>query len=300
MSERRIIPPLRFSGGVPREPTQERHLPARPAEGADRIYPALADASGWPLSAGILRNAQTRGQLPEPVQVAGHGLRSDPAAAGPLRPRCGHSLFRHPDCPRCHGPRAVFRRRRGAPFRASAARGMGDQRPNRARPLRPFALRDGWRFGNPSRAGQLGALDRFFRQPLYPGLLHGRGTGLQRLPPYQGHDVQAPGPAAPHSQRHGRFCRRLSECPDRQRRPGGDDLRYVGRFTVGGRLPGVLPEIHGTHRRRSQEGKGRAAHSEHRVYQERRVVAGKDRRHRLRCGRPRLDHRHWRGPSPRG
>jgi uroporphyrinogen-III decarboxylase len=53
-------------------------------------------------------------------------------------------------------------------------------------------------------------------------------------------------------------------------------------------------------RRRPEEGKGRRAHPEHRLHQERWPVAGKDRRHRLRRGRPRLDHRHRRSPPPGG
>jgi uroporphyrinogen decarboxylase len=129
-----------------------------------------------------------------------------------------------------------FCRRRRAEVRASAARRMGDQRPDRARSLRSSALRDGCRVGNPPCAGQLGAADRLLRQPLHAGLLHGRRRGVERFPQHQGHALQPPGPAAPHPVGDRRFGDFLPECPDRLRRPGRDDFRHLGRFAVQRRL----------------------------------------------------------------
>jgi uroporphyrinogen decarboxylase len=45
-------------------------------------------------------------------------------------------------------------------------------------PERASALRDGRRGRDPPRAGQLGAADRLFRQPVDPGQLHGRRRRL--------------------------------------------------------------------------------------------------------------------------
>jgi uroporphyrinogen-III decarboxylase len=50
---------------------------------------------------------------------------------------------------------------------------------------RPSALRHRCRGRNPQGPGRLGAADRFFRQPLHPGLLHGRGRGQRQLHPGQ-------------------------------------------------------------------------------------------------------------------
>ena len=62
-----------------------------------------------------------------------------------------------------------------AQVRAPIARRMGNPRPDRARPDKPPALCDGRREADPQGAGQRGAADRFFRQSLYAGLLHGGG-----------------------------------------------------------------------------------------------------------------------------
>jgi uroporphyrinogen decarboxylase len=68
----------------------------------------------------------------------------------------------------CISPRAKGRSSNGP------ARGVGDPRPDGARSQRALALCDGCRGRNPARVGRLGAVDRLFRQPVDPGVLHGR------------------------------------------------------------------------------------------------------------------------------
>ena len=67
------------------------------------------------------------------------------------------------------------------------------------------------------------------RQPLDPGYLHGGRLQHQELCPVQGHDVRPPGAHARPAGQTGAIRDFLSQRPDRRRRPGGDDLRHLGR-----------------------------------------------------------------------
>lgn len=79
-----------------------------------------------------------------------------------------------------------------------------------------------------------------FSGSLDPRHLHGRGRLEQGLPQIQGDALRQPqGHARPAGQA-GAIGDQLPQRADPRRRPGGADLRLVGRQPVGGGLPGVL------------------------------------------------------------
>jgi hypothetical protein len=129
---------------------------------------------------GVPRHARPRRQLPEPVQKPGAGHRGHPAAVGALQPGCRHPVLRHPHRARRHGPGPVLSPRAKAPNSSGRCVKNGRSATWSPRPARPSALRHRRRQRDPQGAGRFGAADRLFRQPLHPGLLHGRGRGQRQ------------------------------------------------------------------------------------------------------------------------
>src|SRR5450830_1733317 len=112
-------------------------------------------------------------------------------APGALPARRGHPVFRHPDGARRDGPGPLFCRWRRTEVRASAAHGaacegLASAGPGVAR------LRFQGRHANPHGTQWPRAADRFFRQPVDPGVLHGGRQRLERVPYHQEDAVQPP------------------------------------------------------------------------------------------------------------
>ncbi len=183
------------------------------------------------------------------------GLRGDAATAGALPARRGDPLFRHPDRAGRHGPRPLFRRRRGA--RSSSG------------PLREeWAIRDltapdpnvHLRYVMDAVAEIRRALDNSVPLIGFSGspftlacyMVEGGGsddfrtvkTMLYDRPDLLHHILDVT------SQRGDR----LPERPDRIRRPGGDDLRHLGRRAARAAYQRILAGLHAAHRRRPEEG----------------------------------------------
>ena len=189
----------------------------------------MADAPGRPLSSRVQRYARAGRELPQARQDAGTGHRGHAAAAPALSARRGDPVFRHPHRSRRHGPRARLQRRRRAALRAAAARRGGDPQACGARPFGRARLCARCSARSTARARRAGAADRLFRQPVHARLLHGRRRGQRRLADAEDHAACAPGTAAPDPGSECTRGDRLSQRPDRSRRAGGDDLRYLGR-----------------------------------------------------------------------
>ncbi len=263
------------------------------------MSPRLDDAPGRSLPAGIPCHPCQGRRFHEPVHEPGAGLRSDPAAAGPL-PAAGRRdpLLRYPDHSRCHGPGPVLRDRRRPALPqgglvAGRHRGAAGSRSGTGP-----GLCYGCRAHHPPRAERPRTADRLLRQPLDPRHLHGRGRLEQGLPQVQGDALRQPSGHARSAGQAGAIGDQLPQRADPRRRPGGADLRLMGRQLVGGGLPGVLPDLHAQDRRWIDPRARRTPGAGDPLHQGRRPVAGVDGRGRRRGAGPGLDLRHRQRPGP--